>query len=60
MKKVLLVFSALTVLLYSCKDEDVINNPDLVSTQASRDHLVAEAIFNDVERVVQTLMNILV
>ena len=53
MKKVLLVFSALTVLLYSCKDEDVINNSDLISTQASRDHLIAEAIFNDIERVVE-------
>ena len=53
MKKVLLVFSVITVLLCSCKDEDVISNNDLASTQASRDHLLAEALFNDVERVVE-------
>ena len=53
MRKVLLAFSILSILLYSCKDEDVISNPELVSMQASRDHLLAEAIFNDVERVVE-------
>ena len=53
MKKILIPLSILTVVLYGCKDEDVINNPDLISTQASRDHLIAEVIFNDVERVVE-------
>ena len=53
MKKTLIALSILTILLYACKDEDVITNPDLISTQASRDHLIAEAIFNDIERVVE-------
>ena len=53
MKRILLAFIALTVLLYSCKDEDVINNNDLTSTQASRDYLLAEKVFNDIERVVE-------
>jgi len=53
MKKTFLALSILTILLYACKDEDVITNPDLISTQASRDHLIAEAIFNDIERVVE-------
>ncbi len=53
MKKVFLAFSALTVLLYSCKDEDVISNNDLASTQATQDHLFAEQTFNDVGRIVE-------
>jgi hypothetical protein len=53
MKKRLLAFSVITVLLYSCKDEDVINNPDPISTQATQDHLFAEQTFNDVGRIVK-------
>jgi len=53
MKKILLAFSVITVLLYSCKDEDVITNNEFASTQASQDHLVAEKIFNDIGRVVE-------
>ena len=53
MKKTLIALSILTVLLYACKDEDVINNPDLRSTQATQDHLFAEQIFNDVGRTVE-------
>ena len=53
MKKTLIALSILTILLYACKDEDVITQNDLISTQASRDHLIAESIFNDIERVVE-------
>ena len=53
MNNILITLSILTVVLYGCKDEDVINNPDLVSTQASRDHLMSEKIFNDIGRVVE-------
>ena len=57
MKKILLAFSALTVLLYSCKDEDIINTPEQASTQASQDHLFAENTFNDINRVVEDGFN---
>jgi hypothetical protein len=53
MKKTLIALSILTVLLYACKDEDVINTPDLASTQATQDNLFAEQIFNDVGRIVE-------
>ena len=53
MKKTLYVFSFLTMLLYACKDEDVISSPDPASTQATQDHLLAEQIFNDVGRIVK-------
>ena len=53
MKKTLIALSILTVLLYSCKDEDVITQNDFSSTQASKDHLFAEQTFNDVGRIVK-------
>ena len=53
MKKTLLALSIFTVLLYSCKDEDVITQNDFSSTQASKDHLFAEQTFNDVGRIVE-------
>jgi len=53
MRKTLLALGILTILLYACKDEDVINSPDSASTQASRDHLMAEKIFNDIGRVIE-------
>ena len=53
MKKILLAFSVITVLLYSCKDENVINSADPTSTQATQDHLFAEQTFNDVGRIVE-------
>ena len=53
MKKTFLTLSILTVLLYACKEEDVINTPELTSTQACQDHLTAESIFNDVGRIVE-------
>ena len=53
MKKTLLTLGILAILLYACKDEDVINSPDLVSTQATQDHLFAEQTFNDVGRIVE-------
>ena len=53
MKKTLIALSILTVLLYSCKDEDVITQNNLASTQATQDHLFAEQVFNDVGRIVE-------
>ena len=53
MKKTLLALSILTSFLYSCKEEDVINSPELTSTQACLDHLTAENIFNDVELIIE-------
>jgi len=53
MKKILITLSILTVVLFGCKDEDVINNPDPASTQATQDHLFAEQTFNDVGRIVE-------
>ena len=53
MKKTFLTLCSIAVLLYACKDEDVINNPDLTSTQATQDHLLAEQTFSDVGRIVE-------
>ena len=53
MKKTLLVLGILTVVFYGCKDEDVITQNDLASTQATQDHLFAEQVFNDVCRIVE-------
>ena len=53
MKKIGIALSILTVLLYACKDEDVITQNDLASTQATQDHLFAEQLFNDVASVVE-------
>ena len=52
MRKILFYFFIIST-LFSCKDEDVITNPDLISLQASRDHLTAERIFNDLERTIE-------
>jgi hypothetical protein len=53
MKKTLYLLSFLSILLFACKDEDVMNNPDLTSTQATQDHLFAEQTFSDVGRIVE-------
>tara|TARA_B100001250_G_scaffold409313_1_gene433399 strand:+ start:688 stop:1506 length:819 start_codon:yes stop_codon:yes gene_type:complete len=53
MKRTFLILSILTILFYACKEDDIINTPQLNSTQASQDHLTAESIFNDVERVIK-------
>jgi len=53
MKKPFLALSILTILFYACKEEDVINTPELTSTQACQDNLTAESIFNDVGRIVE-------
>lgn len=53
MKKTFLVFSIISILLYGCQEEDVINPNDLESTQACQDHLTAENIFIDVGRIVE-------
>ena len=57
MKKTILTLSILTILLYACKDEDIINTPEQISTQASQDHLFAENTFNDINRVVEDGFN---
>ncbi len=57
MKKIILISGILTILLYACKDEDVISIPEQTSTQASQDHLFAENIFNDINRVVEDGFN---
>jgi hypothetical protein len=53
MKKTTLALSILAVLLYACKDEDVIETPILTSTQATQDHIFAEQTFDDVGRIVE-------
>ena len=53
MKKTILALSILSILLYACQDEDVINQNDLTSTQGTQDHLTAEQIFNDAGRMVE-------
>tara|TARA_E500000331_G_scaffold358298_1_gene424061 strand:+ start:2596 stop:3465 length:870 start_codon:yes stop_codon:yes gene_type:complete len=45
------------ILLYACKDEEIVNTPNQTSTQASQDHLFAENIFNDINRVVEDGFN---
>ena len=57
MKNTILTLSILTILLYACKDEDIINTPEQISTQASQDHLFAENTFNDINRVVEDGFN---
>jgi len=52
MKKTFLALCSIAVLLYACKDEDVINNNDLTSTQATQDHLFAEQTFIDIGMIV--------
>ena len=53
MKKTFLTLSILIVLLYACKEEDVIIPNALESTQACQDHLTAENIFNDVGVIIE-------
>lgn len=53
MKRPFLALSILTILLYACKNDDVINAPELTSTQACQDNLTAESIFADVGRIVE-------
>ena len=57
MKKVILTLSILTILVCSCKDEDVLNASEQTSLQASKDHLFSENIFNDINRVVEDGFN---
>jgi len=53
MKKSLFTLVSLILLLYACKDEDVINTPELINTQSCQDHLTAENIFSDVGRIIE-------
>lgn len=56
MKKIFFIIILIGLTCYSCKDEDIINNPDLISTQASQDNLFAENIFNDVIYIIRESM----
>ncbi len=53
MYKLFLSLSISSILFYGCKNEDVINAPELTSTQSCQDNLIAESIFNDVGRIVE-------
>ena len=52
MKYFVLIFILLFV-FNSCTEDEVILTPELSSTQASQDNLIAESIFNDVLRIVE-------
>jgi len=56
MKKTFFIIILIGLTCYSCKDEDIINSPDLISTQASQDNLFAENIFNDVIYIIKESM----
>ena len=53
MKLNTLILSLLLFTIFSCKDDNVIDNSPLNSIQSSRDHLIAEYLFNDVEKMVE-------
>ena len=53
MKKNLIALMIFAIFICSCKEEDVINSPELTSTQACLDYLTAENIFNDVGIIVE-------
>ena len=44
-------------LLYSCKDENVIRNLDLKSTQSCNDYILAQTTFNTIGTIVQDAMS---
>ena len=56
-KKTFFLVGIFCILLYACKDEEIVNTPNQTSTQASQDHLFAENIFNDINRVVEDGFN---
>ncbi len=58
MMRTIITFSIVMILMSACKDEDIINSPDQTSTQASQDHLFAENIFNDINRIVEDGFNV--
>ena len=53
MNKLFIILSSSIIVFYGCKNEDVINTPELTSTQACQDNLMAENIFNDIGRIVE-------
>ena len=57
MKKIILTLSVLIILFHACKNEDIINTPNLISTQAVTDHTTAEKIFNDLGNIVEIGLN---
>ena len=48
MKIKILILSLVILIFYSCKDENIINTSPLTSIHPSRDHLIAEYMFNDI------------
>ena len=44
-------------LLHSCKDENVIKNLDLKSTQSCNDYILAQTTFNTIGTIVQDAMS---
>ena len=56
MTRTFIIIILISIIFYSCKDEDIINNPDLISTQASQDNLFVENIFNDVIYIIKESM----
>ncbi len=57
MKKLILLISTISILLYACKDENIIKTPKLINTQATSDHTTAERIFNDVGIIIEAGFN---
>lgn len=53
MKLKILILSLVIFTFYSCKDENIINTSPLTSIQPSRDHLIAEYMFNDIRKIVE-------
>ena len=53
MKKIFLLASIFTITIYSCKDDEIIDNLEFNSTQSAQDHLLAEQIFNEVGALVE-------
>ena len=53
MKKTFLALCSIAILLYACKDEDIIINNESKSTQATEDHIFAEKTFSDIVRVIE-------
>ena len=54
MKKILLITSLLITIMYSCKDDNVIDNLEQQNLQSSNDYLLAEKTLIDIERVIES------
>ena len=56
MRRTLITITILTFIISACKEEDIINTPNLTSTQVSQDILTAESIFNDIGIIIEEAM----